>query len=83
MNVTHVKDTEDGGSIYTVEYSDGSEARALADIGIRVAIVCGASGLSVDDLILMCIEKTKQDQLEVDEEVRDACERMDGAESGD
>ena len=83
MNVTHVKDTDDGGSIYTVEYSDGSEVRALADIGIRVAIACGASGLSVDDLILMCIEKTEQDQLKVDEEVRDACERVDDTESGD
>jgi len=83
MQVTHAKDLEDGGAIYTVEYSDDSEIRALADIGIKVAVACAVSGMSVDDLIVMCAEKTKADQLQIDEEVRDAAERMGDTDSGD
>ena len=65
MEIEYKTETEDGGSVYTLDMND-EETRAMVELGVQFAIVCGAASLKPMDVMCDLLEKVRERNAETD-----------------
>jgi hypothetical protein len=65
MELEYKIEAEDGSGVYTMDMND-DEVRAMVDLGVQFAIVCGAAGVKPMDIMGDLLEKVRERHAETD-----------------
>ena len=75
MELEYKIEAEDGSGVYTMDMND-DEVRAMVDLGVQFAIVCGAAGVKPMDIMCDLLEKVRERHAETDRLVEKANEEI-------
>jgi len=65
MEVEYKTEAEDGSGVYTVDMND-EETRAMVELGVQFAIVCGAASVKPIDVMCDLLKKVQERNAETD-----------------